>query len=110
MNTIKLLQDYFPTAVFTGRSLLFISEDWRIELTEHKETDYSKQEGDASVIRLRVFKKALSGQFVAGHYEDFQIARIGELAEQIEKYVQMAVGANLRGKNGEGNGASDYDF
>ena len=110
MNTIKLLQDYFPTAVFTGRSLLFISEDWRVELTEHKETDYSKQGGDACVIRLRVFKKALSGQFVPGHYEDFQIARIGELAEQIEKYVQMAVGTNLRKNSDDDNGAIDYDF
>ena len=96
MDTIKLLQDYFPTAVFTGMSLLFISEDWRIELTEHKNADYSKQGADACVIRLRIFKKALNGEFVPGHYEDFQIAAMSELAEQIEKYIQFAVGKNIR--------------
>ena len=33
---------------------------------------------------------------VCGHYEDFQLPSLGELAEQIEKYVQMAIGTNLR--------------
>lgn len=96
METLKLLCDYFPTAVFTGKCLVFISEDWRVELTEHKEGDFSKAEGEPSVIRVRVFKKALNGEFVPGHYEDFQLSVLGELAGQIEKYVQMAVGVNLR--------------
>ena len=96
METLKLLCDYFPTAVFTGKCLVFISEDWRIELTEHKDSDFSKSDTSPSVIRVRIFKKALNGEFVAGHYEDFQLASLGELAEQIEKYVQMAVGTNLR--------------
>jgi len=34
METLKLLRDYFPMAVFTGKCLVFISEDWRVELTE----------------------------------------------------------------------------
>jgi len=34
--------------------------------------------------------------FVPGHFEDFQLPSLGELAEQIEKYVQSAIGANLR--------------
>ena len=96
METLKLLRDYFPTAVFTGKCLVFISEDWRVELTEHKDSDFSKQASQPSVIRIRIFKKALNGDFVPGHYEDFQLAALGELAEQIEKYVQMAIGANLR--------------
>ena len=96
METIKLLCDYFPTAVFTGKCLVFISEDWRVELTEHKDSDFSKAGDEPSVIRVRVFKKALNGEFVPGHYEDFQLASLGELAEQIEKYVQLAIGANLR--------------
>jgi len=96
METLKLLRDYFPTAVFTGRCLVFVSEDWRVELTEHKDDDYSKADKQASVIRVRIFKKALNGEFVPGHYEDFQLESLGELAEQIEKYVQMAVGTNLR--------------
>ena len=96
METIKLLRDYFPMAVFTGKCLVFISEDWRVELTEHKDSDFSKAATEPSVIRVRIFKKALNGDFVPGHYEDFQLASLNELAEQIEKYVQLAIGANLR--------------
>ena len=96
MQTLRLLCDYFPTAVFTGRCLVFISEDWRVELTEHKDSDFSKSAAEPSIIRVKVSKKALDGEFVPGHYEDFQLASLGELAEQIEKYVQLAVGVNLR--------------
>lgn len=96
METIKLLRDYFPTAVYTGKCLVFISEDWRVELTEHKDRDYSKPSGQTSVIRVRLFKRALDGDLIPGHYEDFQIDSLNELAEQIEKYVQFAVGVNLR--------------
>jgi hypothetical protein len=83
-------------AVFTGKCLVFISEDWRVELTEHKDSDFSKSGGEPSVIRVRIFKKALSGEFVRGHYEDFQLASLNELADQIEKYVQLAIGTNIR--------------
>ena len=97
METLKLLCDYFPTAVFTGKCLVFISEDWRVELTEHKDSDFSKaDDSQPSVTRVKIFKKALNGEFVPGHYEDFQLSSLGELAEQIEKYVQSAIGANLR--------------
>ena len=96
METLKLLCDYFPTAVFTGMCLVFVSEDWRVELTEHKDNDFSKADAQPSVIRVRIFKKALDGELVGGHYEDFQLASLNQLAEQIEKYVQMAIGGNLR--------------
>ena len=96
MNTLKLLREYFPTAIFTGSCLVFISEDWRVELSEHKDSDFSKTAVGPSVIRVRIFKKALNGEFVPGHYEDFQLENPGELAEQIEKYVQQAIGANLK--------------
>ena len=96
METIQLLRDYFPTAVFTGKCLVFISEDWRVELTEHKEGDFSKPTDEPPVVRVRIFKKALNGEFVRGHYEDFKLGSLNELAEQIEKYVQMAVGKNIR--------------
>ena len=96
MKTLKLLRDYFPTAVFTGKCLVFISENWRVELTEHKDSDFSQGAEQAPVIRVRIFKKALNGEFVPGFYEDFQLPILGELAEQIEKYVQLAIGANLR--------------
>jgi len=48
------------------------------------------------VIRVKVFKKALSGEFVPGHYEDFQIEPVSELASQIERYIQNAIGRNIR--------------
>jgi hypothetical protein len=96
METLRLLQDYFPTAVYTGRCLVFISEDWRVELTEHKASDFSKTDTDPPVIRVRISKKALSGELVRGHYEDFQLGALGELAEQIEKYVQLAIGSNIK--------------
>jgi hypothetical protein len=96
METLKLLREYFPMAVYTGKCLVFISEDWRVELSEHKDSDFSKSEAEPAVIRVRIFKKALNEQFVPGHYEDFQLASPGELAEQIEKYVQLAIGTNIR--------------
>ena len=96
METLKRLRDYFPTAVFTGKCLVFISEAWRVELTEHKDNDFSRDAAQAAVIRVKIFKKALNGEFVPGFYEDFQLPVLGELAEQIEKYVQLAIGANLR--------------
>ena len=96
MGTLKQLCDYFPTSVFTGKAIVFISEDWRVELTEHKNTNYSERGDDIPLIRVKIFKKALSGEFLPGHYEDFQIASFGELAEQIERYVQFALGCNIR--------------
>ena len=96
MEVLKLLRDYFPTAVYTGKCLVFISEEWRVELTEHSNVNFSQSEKSPSVIRVRIFKKAINGEFVPGHYEDFQIASISELAAQIEKYIQFAVGKNIR--------------
>ena len=98
METLKLLREYFPTAIFTGKCIVFISEDWRVELSEHRESDFSKAGSEPSIIRVRIFKKALNGDFVGGHYEDFQLASLGELAEQIEKYVQSAIGTNINEK------------
>jgi hypothetical protein len=96
METLKLLCDYFPTAVFTGKCLVFISEGWRVELTEHKDSDFSKAGVQPSIIRVKFFKKALDGDFIPGHYEDFQLPSLSELAEQIEKYVQSAIGRNMK--------------
>ncbi len=96
METLKLLRDYFPTAVYTGKCLVFISEDWRVELTEHKNSDFSRGQTEPPTIRVRIGKRAMDGDLIQGGYEDFQLESLGELAEQIEKYVQMALGTNLR--------------
>jgi hypothetical protein len=96
MDILKLLYDYFPTAVNTGNSLVFISEDWRVELKEQKNTCYSGSAKSIPIIRVRISKKALNGDFIPGHYEDFQLESVGELAGQIERYIQFAIGQNLR--------------
>jgi hypothetical protein len=97
METLKLLQEYFSTAVFTGRCLVFVSEDWRVELTEHKNTDYSRPgDDDVSVIRVRIYRKTVNGELLSAHHEDFQIASLNQLAGEIEKYIQSAVGRNIR--------------
>ena len=96
METVKLLQDYFPMAVYTGKCLVFISEEWRVELTEHKENDFSREQTQIPVIRVRIYKRAINGELIPSFNEDFQIEPLGLLAEQVEKYVQMAVGKNLK--------------
>ena len=96
MDVLKVLFEYFPTAVFTGKALVFISEDWRVELTEHKNADFSQLTHHLPLVRVKIFKKALNGEFLAGHYEDFQLDSVNELASQIEKYIQFAIGANIR--------------
>ena len=96
MSVLKILYDYFPTAVYTGKCLVFISEDWRIELTAHTNSDFSANKKTLPLIRVRIFRKTIEGEFMPGHYEDFQIDDIGELATQIERYVQFAVGQNIR--------------
>lgn len=83
-------------AVNTGKCLVFISEDWRVELTEHKNSNFSDSSKNSPIIRVRIFKKALSGEYIPGHFEDFQLDTVSQLAEQIEKYVQSAVGQNIR--------------
>jgi hypothetical protein len=96
MDILKVLYDYFPTAVYTGKSLVFISEDWRVELTESKSASFGQAEESIPVVRVRIFKKTLDGEFLPGHYEDFQIGSLSELATQIERYIQFAVGCNIR--------------
>ena len=95
-NVMKLLQDYFPTAVNTGQCIVFISENWRVELREHQNPCFGEHSKDIPVIRVKVFKKALNGEFLQGHYEDFQIESVSELANQIERYIQHAVGQNIQ--------------
>ena len=96
MEILKLLYDYFPMAVDTGKCLVFISEEWRIELTEHKNTNFGQLGEQVPLIRVRIFQKTLSGEFIPGHYEDFQLGLISKLAEEIERFIQGAIGKNIR--------------
>lgn len=92
---LRLLRDYFPTAIYTGTLLVFISEDTRVELTEHKRGGMGSSDG-AWVIRVKLFSKTDYGEFTPGHYEDFELAEMSDLAGEIEKFVQAAVGKNIK--------------
>ncbi len=96
MDLLKQLYEFFPTAVYTGKCLVFISEEWRVELTEHQRSNFCSIGKEMPVIRVRIFKKALNGEFIPGHYEDFELDSTNELAAQIERYIQYAVGRNIR--------------
>ncbi|MDH7599280.1 MAG: hypothetical protein QHH07_06545 [Sedimentisphaerales bacterium] len=95
METLKALKDYFPAAVFTGQALVFISEDWRVELTQQPPSA-GPRTGELPLIRLRISRRTMDGDFGRPLTEDFKLPTLGELAEEIEKYVIMATGANLR--------------
>ena len=92
-DLLKLLRDFFPTAVYTGTALVFISEESRVELTQRN----GAMTGDIAppVIRVRLFTRDSNGEFIPGHYEDFQIEDISDLAGEIEKFIQFAVGKNI---------------
>lgn len=97
METLKALRDYFPTAVYTGECLVFISEDWRVELTQQPPSG-GQRPGEPPLIRLRISRRAMDGDLARPLTEDFKLPSVSELAEEIEKYVMMATGANLREK------------
>ncbi len=90
---LKILRDYFPTAVYTGTALVFISEETRVELTQREGS--LACEHSSAVIRVKLFTRDSNGEFIPGHYEDFQIDDISDLAGEIEKFVQFAVGKNI---------------
>jgi hypothetical protein len=92
---LQILRDYFPTAIFTGKSLIFISEDFRVEMTEHTRGGFSSTTA-VPIIRVKLFAKSATGEFEPGHYEDFELPDISDLAGEIEKFVQYAVGKNIR--------------
>ena len=95
-DIIRLLYDYFPTAVNTGQCLVFISEEWKVELREHRNSSFGLSQHTAPSVRVKIYKKTLNGDFVQGHYQDFQLDSLNELALQIERYIQFAVGQNIR--------------
>ena len=95
METLRLLAEYFPTSIYTGKCLVFVSEEWRVELTEHKNRDFSSGKPQPPIIRVKISRKD-KDDFVLTHSEDFLLPQPGELAAQIEKYVQFAIGRNIR--------------
>ena len=95
-DIVQLLYDYFPTAVNTGQGLVFISEDWKVVLREHRNSSFGPGKQSAPCIRVKIYKKTLNGAFVQDHYQDFRLDSLNELALQIERYIQFAIGRNIR--------------
>ena len=79
-----------PT-VFTGQSLVCISQQWRVEITEQTSKDYASGSTRSS-FRVRVSEKLDDGTYQAGHQEVFAIDDVGQLAEEIDRFITFAVG------------------
>ena len=87
MDVLKALYEFFPAAVYTGKCLVFISEEWKVELRVHENRSFGLTESGNPLIRVKIFKKALNGEFLPGHHQDFHIDSLNELADQIERYI-----------------------
>ena len=66
-----------------------------MELSEHSRGGLSETDM-VPVIRVRLFYRNTFGEFEPGHYEDFELPDIADLAAEIEKFVQSAVGKNIK--------------
>ena len=78
-----------------GDKLIYISDESKVELTEHRREDFANGRS-TPFIRVRQFIKTEEGKFEPGHYEDFMITDISDLAGEIEKYVLFTVGLSLK--------------
>ena len=79
-----------PT-VFTGQSLVCISQQWRVEISEQTSKDYASGNTRSS-FRVRVSEKLDDGTYQPGHQEVFAIEDMGQLAEEIDRFITYAVG------------------
>ena len=92
---LEILRDFFPTAIYNGNELIFISEDSLVKLTEHFRGDLNEKDR-VSIIRVRLHARNEHGEFEMYHYEDFQLKDVRDQAGEIEKFIQHAVGRNLK--------------
>ena len=79
-----------PT-VYTGQSLVCISQQWRVEISEQTSKDYAAGSTRSS-FRVRVSEKLDDGTYQPGHEEVFAIEDMGLLAEEIDRFITYAVG------------------
>ena len=97
-NYLEQLIEYFPTAVYTGEKLVFVSEKWNVEVVEHTEKFYCSLAESYSTIRVNVYRTPAEGYRQLINSEDFTIKNCRQLAAQIEKYIENAVGALIKEK------------
>ncbi len=83
-----------PT-VFTGRSLVCISQQWRVEIGEQISQDYANRTS-RSTFWVKVSEKLDDGTYQPGHEEVFAMDDIGALAEEIDRFITHAVGYSPR--------------
>jgi len=93
---LEQLIEYFPTAVYTGEKLVFVSENWTVEVIEHQEAVYCKLAESYSTVRVNVYKTPEEGFRKLVNSEDFTLKDCRQLAAQIEKYIENAIGAFVR--------------
>ena len=97
-NYLEQLIEFFPTAVYTGEKLVFVSENWNIEVLEHTEKVYCSLAESYSTIRVNVFKTPQEGFRRLVNSEDFKLKDCRQLATQIEKYIEGAINALIKEK------------
>ena len=90
------LRDRLPLpTVFTGQSLVCISQQWRVEISEQVSKDYATG-NTRSTFRVRISEKLDDGTYQPGHEEVFAIEDVGRLAEEIDRFITYAVGYSPR--------------
>ncbi len=97
-NYLKKLVEFFPTAVYTGSKLIFVSENWNVEVLEHTEKVYCNLGKEASTIRVNIYKTTQDNYQSLMHSTDFTLSNCRELAAQIEKYIQNAIDVIIKEK------------
>jgi len=95
-DKLNQLRERLPLpTVFTGRSLVCISQQWRVEITEQVSKDYAIGKS-RSRFWVRVSEKLEDGTYQPGHEEVFAIEDMGRLAEEIDRFITHAVGYSPR--------------
>ena len=93
---LSQLRDRLPLpTVFTGQSLVCISQQWRVEISEQTSKDYASG-STRSTFRVKVSEKLDAGPYQSGHEEAFAIEDVGQLAEEIDRFITYAVGYSPR--------------
>lgn len=95
-NYLEQLIEFFPTAVYTGEKLVFVSQNWTVEVIEHTEKVYCSLGEGYSTVRVNVYKTPDEGYRQLVNSEDFTLKDCCQLAAQIEKYIENAIGALIK--------------
>ena len=95
-DRLSQLRERLPLpTVFTGQSLVCISQQWRVEISERTSKDYATG-NTRSTFRVKVSEKLDDGTYQSGHEEVFAIEDMGRLAEEIDRFITYAVGYSPR--------------